>query len=60
MKIRKPNNNDIVIFMYITFVILMVIIGLLVTIFNITGAFKIFTSDLPFWMKWALLTHGGK
>lgn len=56
MKIKKPDENDIVIFMYVAFVILMVILGLLATIFNIAGTFKIFTSDLPFWMKWALLT----
>ena len=59
MKIRKPDQNDIVIFMYITFIILVVILGLLAIIFSIAGAFKILTSDLPFWMKWALLTHGG-
>lgn len=56
MKIRKPDENDIVIFMYIVFVILIV----LVIIWSIIGTFKILTSDLPFWMKWALLTHGGK
>lgn len=56
MKIRKPDENDIVVFMYIAFVILIV----LVMIFSIVGAFKILTSDLPFWMKWFLLTHGGK
>ena len=53
MKIKKPDQNDIVIFMYIAFVILMV----LVIIWSITGAFKILTSDLPFWMKWFLLTN---
>lgn len=52
MKIKKPDHNDIVIFIYIVFVILMA----LVIIWSITGAFKILTSDLPFWMKWALLT----
>lgn len=56
MKIKKPDQNDIVIFMYIVFVILTV----LIMIFSIIGAFKILTSDLPFWMKWFLLTHGGK
>lgn len=55
MKIKKPDQNDIVIFMYIVFVILTV----LIIIFSIIGAFKILTLDLPFWMKWALLTHGG-
>lgn len=52
MKIKKPDENDIVIFIYIAFVILMV----LVIIWNIAGTFKILISDLPFWMKWALLT----
>lgn len=52
MKIKKPDENDIVIFMYIVFVILVV----LVIIWSIAGTFKILTSDLPFWMKWVLLT----
>jgi len=52
MKIKKPNQNDIMIFMYIVFVILIV----LIIIWSIIGAFKILTSDLPFWMKWTLLT----
>ena len=56
MKIRKPNQNDIVIFMYIVFVILITVLGLLAMIWSIAGVFKILTSDLPFWMKWALLT----
>lgn len=56
MKIRKPNENDIVIFIYIVYVILIV----LIIIWSMIGVFKILTSDLPFWMKWALLTHGGK
>lgn len=56
MKIRKPDENDIVIFIYIVYVILIV----LIIIWGMIGVFKILTSDLPFWMKWALLTHGGK
>lgn len=59
MKIRKPDENDIVIFIYIAFVILITVLGLLAMIWSIVGAFKILTSDLPFWMKWALLTRGG-
>lgn len=52
MKIRKPDQNDIVIFIYIVFVLL-IVLGI---IWSIIGAFKILTSDLPFWMKWFLLT----
>lgn len=56
MKIKKPDQNNIVIFIYIVFVILIV----LIMIGSIIGVFKILTSDLPFWMKWVLLTRGGK
>lgn len=52
MKIRKPDENDIVIFIYIVYVILIV----LIIIWSMIGVFKILTSDLPFWMKWALLS----
>ena len=56
MKIRKPDKNTIIIYMYIVFVILITVLGLLAMIWSIAGVFKILTSDLPFWMKWALLT----
>ena len=60
MKIKKPDIYTIIGIIYIVFMILLCIIAILAVIFSIAGAFKILTSDLLFWMKWALLTHGGK
>lgn len=54
-KIKEKITNFIVEIIYLSPLIL----ALILIIFSIYGMFKILTSDLPFWMKWALLTHGG-
>lgn len=56
----KINKEKIIDFIVTIICLLPIILGLLLLIFGIYGMFKILTSDLPFWMKWALLTHGGK
>ena len=60
MKIKKPDIYTIIGIIYIVFMILICIIAILAVIFIIAGAFKILTSDLPFWVKWVLLIRGGK
>lgn len=57
MKINKEKIIEyIVAFIYL----LPVFLAPIALILTIYGVFNILSSDLPFWMKWALLTHGGK
>lgn len=51
-KIKEKITNFIVVIIYLSPLILVLIL----IIFGIYGMFKILTSDLPFWMKWVLLT----
>lgn len=52
----KINKEKIIDFIVTIICLLPIILGLLLLIFGIYGMFKILSSDLPFWMKWALLT----
>lgn len=56
----KINKEEIIDFIVTIICLLPIILGLLLLIFGIYDMFKILTSDLPFWMKWVLLTRGGK
>lgn len=41
-------------------ILLPAIVALILIILFIYYIYSLFSSDLPFWMKWFLLTHGGK
>lgn len=57
----KINKNDLIAYIYIAVLALVCILAVAVIIGDICFMFKIITSDnMPFWMKWFLLTHGGK
>lgn len=59
--VKRINRNDLIAYVYIAFVALMCILAVAAIVGDICCMFKIITSDnIPFWMKWALLTHGGK
>ena len=51
-KIKEKIIDFIVVIIYLSPLIL----ALILIIFGIYGMFKILTSDLPFWIKWALLS----
>lgn len=53
----KKIKQKIIDFIVAIICLLPTILGLLLLFFSIYGMFRIFTSDLPFWMKWTLLTR---
>lgn len=54
---KKPDWNTVVAYGYIIFLLLMVIIGIAVFIGDICFIFTTLASDeMPFWMKWMLIT----
>lgn len=56
-KMKKPDWNTFVIYMYLAFVIFVVVIGIAFIIGEIVFTFKTLTSsEIPFWMKWMLIT----
>ena len=56
----KINKEKIIECIAMIIYLLPVILAPIALILTIYGVFSILSSDLPFWMKWALLTHGGK
>ena len=56
----KINKEKIIEFIATIIYLLPVIIAPILIIFTIYCIFNILSSDLPFWMKWFLLTSGGK
>ena len=61
MEWAKMKKIDLGMVLFWLFVILMAIIVVALIVVEIKADIAIITSDnIPFWMKWALLTHGGK
>lgn len=56
----KINKEKIIEFIAMIIYLLPVIIAPILIIFTIYCIFNILLFDLPFWMKWFLLTSGGK
>lgn len=53
MKINKEKIIEYIAIIIYLLPVILVPIGLILTIYDV---FNILSSDLPFWMKWALLT----
>jgi hypothetical protein len=55
---KRINRNDLITYVYITFIALMCILAVVAIVGEIYLTFKVVTSnELPFWLKWVLITR---
>ena len=56
---KKFDWNTFLAYMYIVFIVLLGVIGIVFMIGEIVFTFKTLTSsEIPFWLKWVLITRG--
>ncbi len=56
---KKPDWNTIISYGYLIFILLLGLIGIVFVVGEIVFTFKTLTSsEIPFWLKWVLITRG--
>lgn len=56
---KKPDWNTVVAWGYVIVILLVCLLGIVFVVGEIVFTFKTLTSsEIPFWLKWVLITRG--